>query len=79
MYASLTTTTGNAEDMLSVAQMAGETMAEWLRDVEKYKEMVMLTNEETGTTHVITFWTDEETAERSRVARLSCVTGSRRP
>ena len=29
----------------------------------------MLTNEETGTTHVITFWTDEETAERSRVAR----------
>ena len=55
--------------MLAIAQMAGETMAGGLRDVEGYRGMVMLTNEDTGMTNVITFWTDEATAERSRVAR----------
>ena len=30
----------------------------------------MLSNDETGTTHVISFWESKEIAERSRVARL---------
>ena len=70
MHASLTTTTGTAEDMVALATMAGETMVEWLRDVEGFEGLLMLSNEETGTTHVISFWTDEESAERSREARL---------
>ena len=37
MHASLTTTTGNAEDMVALAPMAGETMVEWLRDVEGFQ------------------------------------------
>jgi hypothetical protein len=45
-------------------------MASWLRDLDGYEGLLMLSNEETGTTHVITFWADEEVAERSRVARL---------
>jgi hypothetical protein len=70
MHASLTTTRGNAEDMVALATMAGETMVEWLRDVEGFEGLLMLSNQETGTTHVVTFWTDAESAERSRVARL---------
>ena len=71
MHASLTTTLGpHDDDMLEVAQMAGETMLGWLRDVEGFEGIVMLSNEETGTTHVITFWKDAEVAEKSRISRL---------
>ena len=56
--------------MLAVATMAGESMAPWLRGLDGYEGLIMLTDEDTGTTHVITFWTDEEVAERSRMARL---------
>jgi hypothetical protein len=71
MHASLTTTLGPDDgDLLEVARMAGDTMLGWLRDVEGFRGIVMLSNEETGTTHVITFWENEEVAERSRISRL---------
>jgi hypothetical protein len=66
----MTTTKGTAEDMVAVAAMAGETMVEWLRDLEGFEGLVMLSNDDTGTTHVISFWESREVAERSRVARL---------
>lgn len=71
MFASVTTTRGpNADDMVDVAAMAGETMLGWLKDVEGFRGIVMLSSEESGRTHVITFWENEEVAERSRVSRL---------
>jgi hypothetical protein len=66
----MTTTKGTAEDMVAVATMAGETMVEWLRDIEGFEGLLMLSNDETGTTHVISFWESREVAERSRAARL---------
>jgi hypothetical protein len=66
----MTTTKGTAEDMTAVATMAGETMVDWLRDIEGFEGLLMLTNDDTGTTHVISFWESKEIAERSRVARL---------
>lgn len=41
MYASMTTTRGSSENMAEIAEMVGETMIDWLRDIE-----------DTGTTHV---------------------------
>ena len=70
MHASMTTTKGTAADMTAIAAMAGETMVEWLRDIEGFQGLLMLSNDETGTTHVISFWESKEIAERSRVARL---------
>ena len=43
----MTTTQGTAEDMVAVAAMAGETMVEWLRDLEGFEGLVMLSNDET--------------------------------
>lgn len=71
MHASLTTTVGSNEDLASLAAMAGETMIDWLRDVEGFRGLMLLTSEETGTTQVITLWESEEAAERNRVARMS--------
>ena len=70
MHASMTTTKGTAADMAAIATMAGETMVEWLRDIEGFQGLLMLSNDDTGTTHVISFWESKEIAERSRVARL---------
>ena len=56
--------------MTAIAAMAGETMVEWLRDIEGFQGLLMLSSDETGTTHVISFWESKEIAERSRVARL---------
>src|SRR5215207_6446949 len=70
MYVSMTTTQGDTDDMIAVAAMAGESMVGWLRDVEGFEGLLMLSNEETGTTHVITFWQDADVAERSRASRL---------
>jgi hypothetical protein len=70
MHASMTTTKGTAEDMAAIATMAGETMVEWLRDIEGFQGLLMLSNDDTGLTHVISFWESKEIAERSRIARL---------
>jgi hypothetical protein len=56
--------------MVELARMAGESMVGWLRELEGYQGLLMLTNDETGTTQVITLWESEEAAERHRVARL---------
>jgi quinol monooxygenase YgiN len=70
MHATLTTTHGSNEDMAELAAMAGEAMVTWLSEIEGFHGLAMLTSEETGTTHVISFWESEEVAERHRVARL---------
>ena len=70
MHATLTTTRGSNEDMAGLAVMAGEAMVEWLRDIDGFHGLVMLTDQETGTTRVIGFWESEEVARRHRAARL---------
>ncbi len=70
MYASMTTTRGSVENATEVAEMVGETMVEWLRDIEGFGGLLMLSNEETETTHVIALWESEEVAERHRAGRM---------
>ncbi len=70
MYASFTTTKGSVSDLASVAAMAGETMVMWLREIEGFVGLLMLSDEAAETTHVIALWRDRETAERHRAARM---------
>lgn len=70
MHATMTTTRGSNEDMALVAAITGDAMVTWLRDIEGFLGLVMLTEEATGTTKVIAFWESEEVAERHRAARL---------
>ena len=70
MYASMTTTRGSVENAGEVAEMVGETMVEWLRDIEGFGGLLMLNNADMGTTHVIALWESEEIAERHREARM---------
>ena len=70
MYASMTTTRGSTENMAEIAEMVGETMIDWLRDIEGFGGLLMLSNDETGTTQVIALWESEEIAEQHREARM---------
>ena len=71
MYVGMTTTRGTNDDMVGLARLSGETMAPWLRDIEGFEGLLVLSSQETGVTHVITFWESREVAERHREARRS--------
>lgn len=70
MYASLTTTKGSVDNLADVAVMAGETMVMWLREIDGFEGLLMLSDEASGTTHVISLWRDRAVADRHLEARL---------
>ena len=69
MYATVTTTRGEVPDIPAIAAMAGEAMLQWLREIEGFAGLIMLTND-VGRAHVITFWESQEVAERHMAARI---------
>jgi hypothetical protein len=69
VYAAVTRTTGATGNIAEEAVMVGETMAMWLREVEGFKGMLMLTDEASGTVQVIALWETRQVAERHREAR----------
>jgi hypothetical protein len=70
VYVSATRTKGSPEQPPEIATIAGEEMLPWLSQIEGFEGLLMLTNEEEGTTLVLAFWESREVAERHRVARL---------
>jgi len=50
------------------ATIVGEEMLRWLRDIEGFEGLLMLSRE--GTTVGLTFWESQEVAERHRVVRM---------
>ena len=72
MHAALTTTQAvtDEQDPIGVAAIAGEEMARWLRELEGFRGLLMLTSPETATTQVLSFWESREIAESHRASRL---------
>lgn len=70
MYVSVTRTKGPPDQPIEIATIAGEEMLPWLREIDGFDGLLMLTNEEEGTTLVLSFWADREVAERHRTARM---------
>jgi hypothetical protein len=69
VYVSFTRTRGSPDQPREIATIAGEEMLPWLREIEGFDGLLMLTNDETGTTIVLAFYRDREAAERYRAAR----------
>jgi heme-degrading monooxygenase HmoA len=69
VFVTVTTTKGSPEQPLDVATLAGEEMLPWLRDIDGFEGLLMLSSETDGTTLVLTFWQSREIAEEHRVAR----------
>jgi hypothetical protein len=70
VYAVLTTTKGDTEDMLATGTVVGEALHSWLSEIGGFVGMVMACNEETGTTQLLTLWESREVADRHEHARL---------
>jgi hypothetical protein len=70
VYVSVTKTKGPLDQPLQIATIAGEVMLTWLREIDGFEGLLMLTNETAATTLTLTFWKDRDVAERHRVARM---------
>ena len=69
MYATLTTTKGTTEDMLETGAVVGEALHSWLGAISGFEGMVLLCNEETGVTHLVSLWESREVAEKHEYSR----------
>jgi hypothetical protein len=69
VYATLTTTKGTTENMLETAAVVGEALHSWLGGIEGFRGMVLMCNEETGVTHLLSLWDSREVAERHEHSR----------
>ena len=69
MHVTVTTTKGTPGQPLEVATLAGEAMLPWLEGIEGFEGLLMMSNENDGTTLVITFWESKEVADEHRTAR----------
>ena len=69
MYVSVTRTKASPDQPLELATIAGEEMLPWLRQIDGFDGLLMLSDEESATTLAITFWESREVAERHSAAR----------
>lgn len=67
--ASMATLTGAVPEMDDAGTMAGEAMFPWLRDLDGFRGVIVLTDEPGQRARVLTFWESREAAERSRTSR----------
>lgn len=69
MFVTVTTTKDPLDQPLDVATLVGEEMLPWLRGIDGFEGLLMLSSETDGTTLVLAFWESREVAEEHRVAR----------
>jgi hypothetical protein len=70
VYASLTRVT-TGDQAIDNARIVGEELARWLRDIDGFEGIVMLSRP--GETIGLTFWASREVAEAHRPARLQFI------
>jgi hypothetical protein len=69
VYATLTTTKGTTDDMRETARVVGDALYSWLSAIDGFHGMVLMYNEETGVTHLLSLWEGREVAEKHEHAR----------
>jgi hypothetical protein len=69
MHVTVTRTKGSPDQPIEIATIAGEEMLPWLREIDGFDGLLMLSNQDAATTLVISFWRDREVAEQHRAAR----------
>jgi hypothetical protein len=70
VHVSVTRTKDVLGQPIEIATMAGEEMLRWLRPIEGFEGLLVLSNEAEGITLVISFWESREVAEEHLPARM---------
>jgi len=67
----MSTLRGTVPDMAQTARMASEAMDSWLRDLDGYRGLIMLTDEPSGVARIITLWESSQAEVRARATRAT--------
>ena len=70
MYVSVTRTKDPLGQSIDLATITGEEMVPWLRQIDGFEGLLLLSNETEGATLVLSFWESREVADAHRVARM---------
>jgi hypothetical protein len=69
VHVTVTRTKAPPGQPLEIATIAGEEMLPWLRQIQGFEGLVMLSNEADGVTLTLSFWESSDVAEQHRAAR----------
>jgi heme-degrading monooxygenase HmoA len=70
VYVSVTRTKDRFQQPIEYARIAGEEMVPWLAEIEGWRGLLVLSDEDRGRTIVLSFWESREIAEQHRTARM---------
>jgi heme-degrading monooxygenase HmoA len=70
VHVTVTRTKTSPDQPIEIATIAGEEMLPWLREIEGFEGLLMLSSQEEGTTLALSFWESREVADRHRLARM---------
>jgi hypothetical protein len=69
VYVTITKSKAQSDQPLEVSTIVGDEMAFWLRQIDGFEGLLLLSNEAGTVNLALTFWKDREVAEHHRVAR----------
>ena len=69
LVAAMSTLLGPVSEMDEAASVAAEAALPWLDELEGFRGLLILTDEQGEKARVLTFWTTHEAAERSAATR----------
>jgi hypothetical protein len=71
VHVSMSKFRGEMDDLAGTARLAGESMLAWLQQIDGYRGLLALVDEEAGSAYFVTFWEDEESLVKTRASRAS--------
>jgi hypothetical protein len=62
---------GELDDLPGTARMASEAMLSWLQQIDGYRGLLVLVDEDAGSACFVTFWENADVVEKTRTSRAS--------
>jgi heme-degrading monooxygenase HmoA len=69
VHVTVTRTKAPPDQPIEIATIAGEEMLPWLRQIQGFEGLLMLSNDEEGITLTLSFWESREVADEHWAAR----------
>jgi len=62
---------GEIDDLQGTARLASESMLAWLQQIDGYRGLLALVDQDAGSACFVTFWENEEAVVKTRASRSS--------
>ena len=71
VYVSMSRFKAEMDDVAATVEMVSEAMLSWLKEIDGYRGLLVLADQESNSACFMTFWESEEALARSRASRAS--------